>query len=369
MTKIVDIVGARPQFIKASAIWKAYQHFPNSDIEPVMVHTGQHYDKQMSDVFFSELGIPAPLYNLGISHSRHGAMTGRMLESIERILIKQKPDWVIVYGDTNSTLAGALAAKKLNIAIAHVEAGLRSFNQKMPEETNRILVDHCSDLLFTPTREATEQCRKEGIAKDRVIEVGDVMVDVLERYRHIEPLHFPVEDMDGSEPYVLVTIHRASNTDSVKVLKKIIKMLSKVADKYPIVWPCHPRTKKKLEEFSLIPPHNKIDVVNPVGYLSMVQLMQRSAFVITDSGGLQKEAALLGNPVLVARKETEWVELVKQGFVKLLGENLEEIEKGMEWVENRPDRYSPTCYGDGQAALSIVQEILDRSAVVTQELV
>lgn len=318
MKKIVTIVGARPQFIKASAVSAAILAAP--DMEEVIVHTGQHYDANMSDIFFEELGIPRPAYNLDIHGGSHGAMTGQMLEGIERLLVDLRPDAVLVYGDTNSTLAGALAAAKLHIPIAHVEAGLRSFNMKMPEEVNRILTDRISDWLFTPTNEACDHLQREGVSPNRIHNVGDVMFDVA-------LLHGGRVGSEGGalqrlalEPgrYVLATIHRAENTDVPQRLEHIIDALIALAGELTVIWPVHPRTRTILsrsDRWSDI--ERAIRIIDPVRYLDMVQLEKFAALIATDSGGVQKEAFFYEVPCVTLRDETEWTELIEAGWNRL----------------------------------------------------
>lgn len=318
MKKIVTVVGARPQFIKASAVSAAIQ--AAAGMEEIIVHTGQHYDTNMSDVFFEELGIPRPAHNLDVHGGSHGAMTGRMLEGIEHLLVDLRPDAVLVYGDTNSTLAGALAAAKLHIPVAHVEAGLRSFNMKMPEEINRILTDRISDWLFAPTEEACDHLRREGVSTERVHNVGDVMFDVA-------LLHGGRVDAEGGalqrlalEPgrYVLTTIHRAENTDVPERLEHIVDALIGLAGELPVVWPVHPRTRGILSGSSRWSDIERaITIIDPVRYLDMVQLEKFAALIATDSGGVQKEAFFYEVPCVTLRDETEWTELVEAGWNRL----------------------------------------------------
>ena len=313
--KVGTIIGARPQFIKASALSRAVADVPR--IKEVIIHTGQHYDLNMSDIFFSELEIPRPDYYLGIGSSSHGAQTGRMLEAVEALLLKERPDCVLVYGDTNSTLAGALAAVKLHIPVAHVEAGLRSFNRKMPEEINRILTDHASDLLFAPTGVAVQNLLNEGIPAARIFQVGDIMYDAslyfgarAERHSNI------IESLElESGAYILATIHRAENTDSVETLKLIFDGLRMTGREMPVVMPLHPRTRAVLENAGLLSCiAETIRFVEPVGFLDMVMLEKNAAVIVTDSGGVQKEAYFHRKPCVTLREETEWTELVDAGW-------------------------------------------------------
>jgi len=318
--KIFTVIGARPQFIKAAVVSRALaQHRP--DVREVLVHTGQHYDANMSDVFFEELNIPHPDHNLGVGGGTHGQNTGRMLEKLEALMQTEKPDWVLVYGDTDSTLAGALAAAKLHIPVAHVEAGLRSFNRRMPEEINRVLTDHIATLLFAPTELARTNLRNEGIAEEKIHVVGDVMYDAALFYkpRARKPVWFDALGIPVNE-YVLCTIHRAENTDDQGRMQGILKGLE--AAGVPVILPLHPRTRNKLAQMNLQLPSN-IHAVEPVGYLEMVWLEANCKVVATDSGGVQKEAYFHGKPCVTLRDETEWVELVDIGVNMLVGTSIE----------------------------------------------
>ena len=317
--KIVSVVGARPQFIKAATVSRVLRSTPQA--REVLVHTGQHYDENMSAVFFDELEIPRPDHHLGIGSGPHGAQTGRMLEAIERVLLAEKPDWTLVYGDTNSTLAGALAAVKLRVPVAHVEAGLRSFNRSMPEEINRVLTDHASDLLLAPTAAAVQNLRRENIAAERVHQVGDVMYDALLFYGSRAQQSSTVLARLGltGGQYVLATIHRAENTDDPGRLRAIVAGLSAAggADR-PVVMPVHPRTRAALEQAGLRAEIcGRINLIDPVGYLDMVMLEKHAAVIATDSGGVQKEAFFHRVPCVTLRDETEWVELVEAGWNRL----------------------------------------------------
>ncbi|HQN05695.1 MAG TPA: UDP-N-acetylglucosamine 2-epimerase (non-hydrolyzing) [Anaerolineaceae bacterium] len=320
--KIVTVVGARPQFIKAAVLSREIR----KDHTEVLVHTGQHYDQNMSDIFFEELGIPAPDYNLGIGSGPHGKQTGEMLAGIEEVLLQERPDWVLVYGDTNSTLAGALAAVKLHIRVAHVEAGLRSFNRRMPEETNRVLTDHASDLLLCPTQTAVDNLEKEGVTAG-VHLVGDVMYEALmwAAAQHNAP---SILDTLGLEPgkYLLVTVHRAENTDDPERLGGILAAFDQVQE--TLVWPVHPRTRLKLQELNW-KPTGHVKLIEPLGYLDMAQLQKHARIILTDSGGIQKEACWLGVPCITLRDETEWVETVKSGWNRLAGTKTEDILKAI----------------------------------------
>lgn len=318
MKKILTVLGARPQFIKASAVSRVIAATPG--LSEILVHTGQHFDANMSDVFFSELNLATPDYLLNIHGVMHGAMTGRMLEGVERILIKERPDFVLVYGDTNSTLAGALAAVKLHIPVAHVEAGLRSFNMAMPEEVNRILTDQISAKLFTPSKPAFLNLKREGCADEKIIEVGDVMYDVALHHGTLVKSNIGLmQDLGLTEKnYILATIHRAENTDDIKRLTVIVDALSDVASQVPVVWPLHPRTRNILNKNGLFESlAKKIKIIEPVGYLDMVQLEKYAALIATDSGGVQKEAFFYQVPCVTLRNETEWSELVEFGWNRL----------------------------------------------------
>lgn len=319
MKKILTVLGARPQFVKASVVSRAIAR--TGGMNEILVHTGQHFDANMSDVFFSELSMPAPKYNLGIHSGLHGAMTGQMLEGIERLLLDEKPEIVLVYGDTNSTLAGALAAAKLHIPVAHVEAGLRSFNMRMPEEINRILTDRISTWLFTPTDAAAQHLRVEGVKEDSIIPVGDVMYDVAMHYGQLVSSTAGIFVRLGARPggYVLATVHRAENTDSPERLEAIVAALSQSARSLPVVWPLHPRTLAVLERSGLIGGlvAAGVQLIDPVGYLEMAQLERHAALIATDSGGVQKEAYFHQVPCVTLRDETEWVELVESGWNRL----------------------------------------------------
>jgi UDP-GlcNAc3NAcA epimerase len=367
--KIVTIIGARPQFIKAATVSRAIAEYNKAltkgqeRIEEVLVHTGQHYDENMSDVFFEELDIPQPDYHLGIGSANHGAQTGRMLEEIEKVLLKEEPDRVLVYGDTNSTLAGALTAAKLHIPVAHVEAGLRSFNRQMPEEINRVLTDHIADMLFAPTQTAVDNLRNEGISEDKIFLVGDVMYDaalyyggrveeksnILEQY-HLQP-----------QQYILTTIHRAENTDDPVRLRAIFEGLSEVAKETRVVLPLHPRTKAALIRDSLYETVIKsLIVIPPVGYLDMVMLEKNARLIATDSGGVQKEAYFYRVPCVTLREETEWVELVEAGWNVLVEPfDPEQIASNVISYLNHRGIFSSSLYGQGDAARKILHHMID----------
>lgn len=352
--KIVTIVGARPQFIKAAAVSREVLKHPGR-LEEVMVHTGQHYDPNMSQVFFDELEIPAPRYNLEVSGGSHGAMTGRMLEGIERILLDEKPDWVLIYGDTNSTLAGALAAAKLHIPVAHVEAGLRSFNMCMPEEINRILADRMSSLLLCPTDVAVANLAREGVTRG-VHNVGDVMYDVALYYRERARVGSSILQALGlkEKAFALATCHRAENTDDPVRLEGIVSALAQIASDMPVVLPLHPRTRKLLQQFGLERHLAVLTVVEPLPFLDMVALEQAARVILTDSGGVQKEAFFYRVPCITMRDETEWVETVESGWNRLVGADFNLIVDAVDIALSGSVidmRFSP--YGDGRAAEKI----------------
>jgi UDP-GlcNAc3NAcA epimerase len=353
--KIVTVLGARPQFIKASVVSKAIGQ--SAELRETVIHTGQHFDANMSDVFFAELGMRAPEHHLGISGGRHGEMTGRMLVEIEKVLLKEKPEVVLVYGDTNSTLAGALAAAKLHIPVAHVEAGLRSFNTKMPEEINRVLTDRISHWLFTPTPAATKNLKKEGASPKNIFEVGDVMYDVVLKHGSVVRAEDRVLKRLGILPksYILATVHRAENTDNPNRLRVIVEALRKVAQSIPVIWPLHPRTRQILEKSNGLPISvAHLHFIEPVGYLDMVQLEKYASVIATDSGGVQKEAFFHRVPCVTLREETEWVELVKTGWNHLAppekAGNLAEVLISAVGKIGRLKNF----YGDGNSAKKII---------------
>lgn len=349
--KIITVIGARPQFIKAAAVSRVLRQ-SNSGVEELIVHTGQHYDANMSDVFFNELDIPKPHANLGVGGGTHGQNTGRMLEALEAEMMNIRPDWVLVYGDTDSTLAGALAASKLHIPVAHVESGLRSFNRRMPEEINRVLTDHIAKLLFTPTSIATDNLRKEGLGVGKVIQVGDVMYDAVLFYR--QAAKAPA-NLDLPPRFALSTLHRAENTDDPLRLAQIIEGLRAISATLPVVLPLHPRTRKLLQNgtFDL----KGIHVVDPVGYLEMIWLLDHCELVVTDSGGLQKEAYFFQKPCLTTRDETEWVELVSAGVNVLVGANSEKITAAFHSRSWEQADFTQPLYGNGDSAQKILQAL------------
>jgi UDP-GlcNAc3NAcA epimerase len=366
--KIMTVIGARPQFIKATAVRRALVRHNKGEsaggrrLTEILVHTGQHYDDNMSQVFFDELDMAAPDYNLGLGQGRHGAMTGRMLEKVEATILREKADLVMVYGDTNSTLAGALAPVKLHIPVAHVEAGMRSFNRRMPEEINRVLTDHCADLLLAPTQTAVENLRREGLAPEKIHLVGDVMYDVALYFgAKAEKTSLILGKMNlVPRGYVLATIHRAENTDEPTRLKAIFDGLCQVSSKIPVIVPLHPRTRLALDrEGMLSKVSRKIFLMDPVGYLDMVKLQKNAQLIATDSGGVQKEAFFYRVPCVTLREETEWVELVELGWNRVVppvsGEAVaREVGAGLEF---RPGKEA-NPYGDGHAAEKIISILL-----------
>jgi len=370
--KIVTIVGARPQFIKAAAIRRAIEKINKRKrrIQEVLVHTGQHYDYMMDRVFFEELNLPEPDYHLGVGSGSHARQTGKMLERIEAVLEKERPDTVVVYGDTNSTLAGALAAAKLKIRVAHVEAGLRSHNLAMAEEMNRVVTDHLSTLLFCPTDQAVRNLSKEGI-KDggaRIVKnVGDVMYDSILYYSRIaekrstivKNLGFDTRHETRDTSYYLATLHRAESTDDPQKLKSVCRALDEIGKRTPVVLPLHPRTRKTMKVHHLFFEFKNIRFIEPVSYLDMLILEKNAKAILTDSGGVQKEAYWLKVPCLTLRDETEWVETVKSGRNVLVGTNTERILREVGHAEGR--RRFPgksKIFGDGRASRKIVQILI-----------
>jgi UDP-GlcNAc3NAcA epimerase len=357
--KILTILGARPQFIKASIV--SHTIAQSAVLNEVVVHTGQHFDANMSDVFFSELGIAKPAHHLGIHGGTHGAMTGRMITEIERVLLSEKPDAVLVYGDTNSTLAGALAAVKLHIPVAHVEAGLRSFNMAMPEEVNRILTDRISRWLFTPTFVAEQHLAREGFSVEQIIPVGDVMYDVALHYGKRVSSDDGLLQRIGLKPknYLLATIHRAENTDHPERLSLILDAFEATAEGLPVVWPLHPRTRAVLQQAGRLDGlMRRVTLIEPVGYLDMVQLEKYAALIATDSCGVQKEAFFYQVPCVTLRDETEWVELVDAGWNRLAPPT--DIESMLQTIREALGSCGKpvTPYGEGDAAQRIVQQIV-----------
>lgn len=345
MKKIVTILGARPQFVKAAVLSRIIRS--HQKIEEVIVHTGQHFDANMSAIFFEEMHIPKPTYNLEINSLSHGAMTGQMLAKIEQILVSESPDAVVVYGDTNSTLAGALAAKKLQIKVVHIEAGLRSFNMKMPEEINRILTDRISDLLSCPTPIAIQNLQHEGF-NHLNIEIalhGDIMKDAVAFYRQFSVEKSSIiKDLTLQEnEFVLATIHRQENTDDPEKLRQIFKALDEIHEHKKVILPLHPRTKKWLDHYNI---KTKIQLISPIGYLDMLALLHYCNLVITDSGGLQKEAFFNEKCCIIARDETEWMELVTHGFAKITGSDTQKIIQEFHAFQVQNSDFSVPLYGN-----------------------
>lgn len=351
--KVLSIVGARPQFIKAAPVSKALRQAGHSEF---LVHTGQHYDHGMSQIFFEEMGIPEPDINLNVGSGSHGWQTAQMLTKLEEVMLAQRPDWVLVYGDTNTTLAGALAAVKLQIPLAHVEAGLRSFNRSMPEEHNRVLADHCADILFCPTQTAVENLKREGITSG-VHLVGDTMYDAVLEFSEIGRERSTIMSDLGLQArcYILATVHRPYNTDVPENLNGILSAFSEIDE--TIVFPVHPRTQKKIAELNgNLRDLPNVKMIEPLGYLDMLLLEQNARLVLTDSGGMQKEAFFFGVPCVTLRPETEWLETVEAGWNVLAGANREQIAgaaNGRKW----PDGIPPKNFGDGQAANRIVAQL------------
>jgi len=377
--KILNIVGARPQIIKASAIGRAIEKYYKNRISEIIVHTGQHYDKELSDVFFDELEINRPNYNLGVGSGSHGRQTSKMIIGIEEVLLKEKPDCVILYGDTNSTLAGALAASKLHFPVIHIEAGLRSFNKSMPEELNRIISDHSSTLLFAPTNAAFKNLMNEGfrpensppytIDNPKIYFTGDIMYDNALFYSKLaekKKTKFLNELSVERDKYVLATIHRELNTDQISRLEAIIKTLLQLSDEYsiPFVFPLHPRTINSLKSnlkslYKELLNNNHIRIIPPVSYLEMILLEKTCRMVITDSGGVQKESHFFSKPCIVLRKETEWIELINNGTAVLVDADPGRIRTEFErLLKNGSALEFPGFYGNGKTAEFILEEIM-----------
>ncbi len=347
MIKVVNIVGARPQFIKCAVISRKIRE--RSDFKEIIIHTGQHYDQNMSDIFFSELDIPEPDFNLEIGSGSHAAQTGKMMSAIEQKLIEIKPDWVLVYGDTNSTLAAALAASKLNIRIAHVEAGLRSFNRSMPEEINRIVTDHVADLLFAPTQTAMDLLAKEGLTNFSRL-AGDVMYDSVLHSVELAENKYAGRQLIPFEKFYLATIHRQENTDHRKRFQNILSAFSKMD--FPVVLPAHPRIKGLLGEMAV---KQNIKVIEPVGYLEMLMLIKQSEKVLTDSGGLQKEAYFNNKQCITLRDETEWTETLDNKWNILAGAEEESI---LECLGKKVEGPQGNYFGNGKAGKEILKSLM-----------
>ncbi|MGC3977732.1 MAG: UDP-N-acetylglucosamine 2-epimerase (non-hydrolyzing) [Paludibacteraceae bacterium] len=354
MKKIITVVGARPQFVKAATLSRQFQLL---GMDEKLVHTGQHFDTNMSDVFFKEMEIPKPVYNLNVHGVSHGAMTGRMLEGVEQILLQEKPDGVLVYGDTNSTLAGALAAAKLHIPVVHVEAGLRSFNMMMPEEVNRILTDRISSLLLCPTDAAVNNLKREGFDNFdiKVVKNGDVMQDAALFYATKAEQKSDIIHRIGLKRFVLATIHRQENTDSPENLKGIVAALNEIQKRIPVIVPLHPRTRNILQQQHISTSFKTID---PVGYFDMIMLLKNCELVITDSGGVQKESFFFRKNCITMREETEWIELVEKGYNIITGSNYEKILSAFDQCLHQTPDFSVNLYGNGKASEVAATEIL-----------
>jgi len=356
MKKIVTILGARPQFVKAAVLSRVI--LKHQEVEEIIVHTGQHYDANMSDIFFSEMEIPKPKYNLAINGLSHGAMTGQMLQKIEEVLMTEKPDAVVVFGDTNSTLAGALAAKKLHIKVIHIEAGLRSFNMKMPEEINRIVTDRISDLLLCPTDSAIDNLVNEGFENmpSKIVKSGDIMKDAVEYYSQFsQEKSTIISDLKlQKNEFVLATIHRQENTDDLVNLNSIFTGLQTIGKEKTVVLPLHPRTKAILNANNL---NFNIKVIDPVGYFDMLELLKNCNLVVTDSGGLQKEAFFNKKHCIIAREETEWIELVSNGFAKIVGSDAVKMVQAFIAFQDSTANFKMDLYG-ANVGESMYKEIL-----------
>jgi UDP-GlcNAc3NAcA epimerase len=378
--KVLNIVGARPQIIKASAISRAIAGRFSDQVDEVIVHTGQHYDRELSEIFFDELEIRMPDYNLQVGSGRHGRQTGLIMERLEEVILNEKPDCVIIYGDTNSTLAAALAASKQHYPVVHIEAGMRSFNKTMPEELNRIMADHASTLLFAPTNTAFKNLMAEGfrpenvapydINNPRIFLTGDIMfdnnlfyADLAERKKQVFLSKIGLEE----DQYVLVTIHRDMNTDDPERLTSIFSTLKELAEEnnMAMVMPLHPRTmialrNKTPELYNSLSENTLISVIRPVSFLEMILLEKKALMIITDSGGVQKESHFFSKPCIVVRKETEWIELVKNGTVRLADADPVKIRDSWDYfINNKESLKYPGFYGDGKAAVAILKEITE----------
>jgi len=356
--KLISVVGARPQFIKAAILISEFEK--QDDCNHILVHTGQHYDQNMSEIFFQELGIRPADYNLEVGSGSHGVQTGQMLEKLEKVFLDEKPDWVIVYGDTNSTLAAALAASKLHIPIAHIEAGLRSYNRDMPEEINRVLVDHLSSMLLVPTETAVNNLIREGFAEKNIHLVGDVMYDSVLHYKDI------IKSDNSNEPYLLATVHRAENTTDKERLSNIFEMLIDLSKKIPVIIPLHPGTRVALDKIGLISKVEKhLTIKPPVSYLELLSYQKNARLIVTDSGGLQKEAFFIRTPCVTLRDETEWVELLERGCNLLVPPKNKKImlESINEFLDNIDDLLKQDVwsglYGSGKACSKISSLILN----------
>lgn len=349
--RIMTVLGARPQFIKAAAFSRQIKSNPN--FTEVLVHTGQHFDANMSDVFFKEMSIPEPNYRLETGGLNHGAMTGKMLMELEPLVLKEKPDVMMVYGDTNSTLAGALVAAKLHIPVAHVEAGLRSFNRHMPEEINRILTDHVSDWLFCPTETAVQNLKRDGVDSNKIHQVGDIMFDAALFYKeHLMPSPETQNFCDKHSDFVLCTIHRAENTDDPQKLQSIFSALQEISQNKKVLLPLHPRTRNKLKDHNI--SSDNIHIVEPLPYGDILYLLSKASLVMTDSGGMQKEAYFFSQPCITLREQTEWVETLEGGANQLVGSSKEKIVTAYKNAASNKVSFKEHLYGDGQTAQKIL---------------
>lgn len=365
--KLLTVIGARPQFVKASALSRAIIKANNQHSTPiireVIVHTGQHYDQNMSQVFFDELGIPKPDYFFESGGKHQASMTAHIMEQLEGVLMLEQPDALLVYGDTNSTLAGALTAVKLHIPVLHIEAGLRSFDKKMPEEVNRVLTDYCADMLFTPSQEGANNLKNEGLDKSSISVVGDIMYDVLLHYKDQALLQSTILQELKLKPstYVMATCHRQSNTDDHQALKEVFEGLVKVSATQPVVCPLHPRTKKALVEAKLFEKYSsKIQFCEPLRYLDTLALMAQASCLITDSGGMQKEAYFLKVPCIILRDTTEWIELVNQGLSQLVGADSNKIKAAFDQIGSQKLNWKEGIYGDGNTAEKIIEQVSEK---------
>jgi UDP-GlcNAc3NAcA epimerase len=379
MLKIISIIGARPQIIKSSAMSRAVRTHFSSQIEEVIIHTGQHYDENMSEIFFEEMGIPVPDYNLNVGSGSHGAQTAKMIEGLETIFLNEKPTAVLVYGDTNSTIAGALAAAKIHVPVIHVEAGLRSFNKAMPEEVNRIACDHMSSLLFTPTISGFDNLKREGFDIDstakatanspRVYHCGDVMYDNSLYFSSVSDEKSTILNTIGvaKNEYILTTIHRDSNTDIAQNLESIFKALLTIqkVSGYAIVLPIHPRTRSKMKDQLSTEIYNEIQnnsffkIIEPAGFIDIIALEKNAKMLVTDSGGLQKEAFFFQKPCVILRPQTEWIEIVENGNALLAEADYDKIVHAFTTLNSKTDYSYPSFYGDGKAAEFICEKIIE----------
>ena len=375
--KLVTVIGARPQIIKAAALSRAIKNHFSDRIQEIIVHTGQHYDDNMSQVFFDELGIPRPDYNLHVGSASHGVQTARMTEGLESILIKEQPNFIVLYGDTNSTLAGAVAAAKIHVPIVHIEAGLRSFNKAMPEEINRIVCDHCSTLLFSPTKAGFENLKREGFPIDneppytidnpKVYHCGDIMYDNSLHFADIAEAKTDIIqrlELTG-KPFILATIHRDSNTDQPERLNAIFNALIRLSNECQVVLPLHPRTAKLLktnldgEKQAQLFNNPSISLIPPVSFLEMIALERHARLVMTDSGGVQKEAYFFQKPCIILRPETEWVEIVQTGNAILADADESRIMQAWQHFQSNPPTTFPEIFGDGHAAEFMLKMMLE----------